>query len=155
MTWLLTILTLLALATAGFALMRANRVDQNARAAIAALRRHANLPMPATDAAVVSAAGEPGLAVVPDVTGTADGAVLRHVGLVRYDAFADVGGRLSYSLALLDGTGDGVVLSAIQGRDETRAYAKQIIAGQGESTLSPEEEDAVRRALNDTDGSQS
>lgn len=155
MMWLLTILTLLALATAGFALMRANRVDHNARAAIAAIRRHSNLPQPTAAPVGAAASGEAGLRVVPDAVAEVDPAALRHVGLVRYDAFADIGGRLSYSLALLDGDGDGVVLSAIQGRDETRSYAKQIIGGQGESALSPEEEDAVRAAMTDSDGGQS
>ncbi len=51
---------------------------------------------------------------------------IRHLGIVRYDAFGDVGGRLSWSLALLDDGGDGVVLTAIHGRSEARSYAKSV-----------------------------
>jgi len=71
---------------------------------------------------------------------------LRHVGLVRYDAFGDVGGRQSWSLALLDDDGDGVVLTAIHGRSEARSYAKSIAAWSSEQPMSPEEQDAVASA---------
>ncbi len=71
---------------------------------------------------------------------------LRHLGLVRYDAFADVGGRLSWSLALVDDGGDGVVLTAIHGRSEARSYAKSLAGWTCEQPLSPEEEDAVASA---------
>ena len=49
---------------------------------------------------------------------------LRNVAVVRYDAFGDMGGRLSFSAALLDDIGDGIVLSSINGRGESRTYAK-------------------------------
>lgn len=68
---------------------------------------------------------------------------LRHVAVVRYDAFGDMGGRLSFSAALLDDGGDGVVLTSINGRSETRTYAKGVKAGASEHALSPEEEQAV------------
>ena len=71
---------------------------------------------------------------------------LRHLGLVRYDAFADVGGRLSWSLALVDDGGNGVVLTAIHGRSEARSYAKSLAGWTSEQPLSPEEEDAVASA---------
>ena len=71
---------------------------------------------------------------------------LRHLGLVRYDAFADVGGRLSWSLALADDAGNGVVLTAIHGRSEARSYAKSIAGWSGTQPMSPEEEEAVRSA---------
>ena len=71
---------------------------------------------------------------------------LRHVGLVRYDAFGDVGGRQSWSLALLDDDGNGVVLTAIHGRSEARSYAKSVSAWTSDQPLSPEEEDAVASA---------
>lgn len=71
---------------------------------------------------------------------------LRHVAVVRYDAFADVGGRLSFSAALLDDAGDGLVLTSISGRSETRTYAKGVTAGGSEHPLSPEELDALARA---------
>jgi len=75
----------------------------------------------------------------------AAGAV-RHVGIVRYDAFGDVGGRLSWSVALLDDAGDGVVLTAIHGRSEARSYAKSVTAWRSDQPMSPEEEDAVASA---------
>jgi hypothetical protein len=72
---------------------------------------------------------------------------IRHVSVVRYDAFADMGGRLSFSAALLDDAGDGLVLTSINGRTETRSYAKGVKAGASEHTLSPEEEQAINFAL--------
>jgi hypothetical protein len=75
-----------------------------------------------------------------------DGSV-RRVGLLRYDAFEDVGGRLSFSCALLDEHGDGVVLTSINGRQETRVYAKPVNGGASSHNLSLEEEEAIRRAI--------
>ena len=75
-----------------------------------------------------------------------DGSV-RHVSLLRYDAFEDVGGRLSFSCAMLDDHGTGVVLTSINGRQETRVYAKPIAEGHSSYNLSSEEEEAIRQAL--------
>lgn len=75
-----------------------------------------------------------------------DGSV-RHVALIRYDAFEDVGGRLSFSCAMLDEHGTGVVLTSINGRQETRVYAKPIAEGRSSHNLSSEEEEAIRQAL--------
>ncbi len=72
---------------------------------------------------------------------------LRHVSVVRYDAFGDMGGRLSFSAALLDDGGDGLVLTSIHGRSETRSYIKGVKAGSSEQSLSPEELQAVTFAL--------
>ena len=77
---------------------------------------------------------------------------LRRVALVRYDAFGDHGGRLSFSLALLDDTGDGVALTSIAGRNETRVYAKGVSSGEGDRELSPEETQAVRAAMRQRSG---
>ncbi|MBM7517903.1 DUF4446 family protein [Nocardioides nitrophenolicus] len=71
---------------------------------------------------------------------------LRHLAVVRYDAFDEMGGRLSWSLALLDDSGDGVVLTSIRGRNEARTYAKSIAAWSGDQELSPEEAEAVAHA---------
>ena len=68
---------------------------------------------------------------------------LRHVAVVRYDAFGDMGGRLSFSAALLDDAGDGLVLTSINGRTETRSYAKGVKAGESDHSLSPEELQAI------------
>ena len=78
--------------------------------------------------------------------GLIEGAV-RHVGLVRYDAFEDVGGRLSFSCAMLDDHGTGVVMTSISGRQDTRVYAKSVVDGQSQYNLSTEEEEAIRKAL--------
>ena len=72
---------------------------------------------------------------------------VRKVALLRYDAFEDVGGRLSFSCALLDDHGNGVVLTSINGRQETRVYAKQVARGTSSHNLSLEEEEAIRRAM--------
>ncbi len=71
---------------------------------------------------------------------------MRHVAVIRYDAFTDTGGQLSWSMALLDDSGSGVVLSSIQGRNESRTYAKNVAAWASETQLSPEEEDAISHA---------
>ena len=68
---------------------------------------------------------------------------LRHVAVVRYDAFGDMGGRLSFSAALLDDSGDGLVLTSINGRSETRTYAKGVKGSQSDHSLSPEELQAI------------
>ena len=72
---------------------------------------------------------------------------LRHVAVVRYDAFGDMGGRLSFTVALLDDASDGVVLTSIHGRSESRTYAKGVKAGSSEQSLSPEEQQAIELAM--------
>jgi hypothetical protein len=74
------------------------------------------------------------------------GGALRHLAVVRYDAFGDMGGHLSWSLALLDDGGDGVVLTSIHGRSEARTYAKSIVGWTCQQQLSPEEDEAVSHA---------
>ena len=75
-----------------------------------------------------------------------DGAIA-HAAVVRYDALDEMSGRQSSSVALLDAHRNGVVLSSILQRDTARLYAKPVIEGRSELTLSPEEETAVARAL--------
>jgi hypothetical protein len=72
---------------------------------------------------------------------------LRHVAVVRYDAFGDMGGRLSFTAALLDDSGDGLVITSINGRTESRAYAKGVKEGASDQSLSPEEIQAIQLAL--------
>jgi hypothetical protein len=72
---------------------------------------------------------------------------LRHVAVVRYDAFGDMGGRMSFTAALLDDSGDGLVITSINGRTEARAYAKGVKEGQSDQSLSPEETQAIALAL--------
>ena len=78
--------------------------------------------------------------------GTVDPRALRDVAIVRYDALHEMSGQLSFSLALLNAVGDGVVLSSINGRAETRTYAKSVRACKGVQELSPEEAQAVHSA---------
>lgn len=72
---------------------------------------------------------------------------IQKVGLVRFDAFEDVGGKLSFAVAFLDDHGDGVVVSSINGRRETRIYAKPIRKGESIYALSAEERGALARAM--------
>jgi Protein of unknown function (DUF4446) len=67
--------------------------------------------------------------------------------LIRYDAYGEMSGRQSTSIALLDAKRSGLVLSSIHHRDQARLYAKQLYEGQSELELSPEEDEAVRLAL--------
>ena len=71
---------------------------------------------------------------------------IRHLAVIRYDAFRDMGGRRSFSAALLDDTGDGLVLTNLCGRTESQTIAKGVTAGTG-TGLSPEEQDAVKFAM--------
>ena len=75
-----------------------------------------------------------------------DGAIT-YRALVRYDAYGELSGHQSASLALLDAQRNGVVLSSIAHRDTARLYCKQVVGGRGEHLLSPEEDEAIRRAL--------
>jgi Protein of unknown function (DUF4446) len=72
---------------------------------------------------------------------------LSRTALIRYDAYEDTGGHQSASLALLDSARSGVVLTAIQGRDYARIYVKQLDRGRTSIALSPEELQAVERAM--------
>lgn len=72
----------------------------------------------------------------------------RYLGLVRYDAFQEVGGEQSFAMALYDEEGDGVIITSQVGREQMRIYAKQIYRGQSERNLSSEEQEAIERAGN-------
>jgi Protein of unknown function (DUF4446) len=75
-----------------------------------------------------------------------DGVVSR-IAVVRYDAYENTGGHQSASVALLDASRTGVVLTAIQGRDYARIYVKELEDGRSPVALSPEEQEAVDRAM--------
>lgn len=75
-----------------------------------------------------------------------DGAIA-HRAVVRYDAYNEMSGRQSTSIALLDAHRSGIVVSSIHHRDQARLYVKQVVAGAGTVQLSPEEEQAVAAAL--------
>ena len=128
---------LIALIVAGWSSLVARR-DRRAR--------------PAPGAATEPWAGPgspPAAAPIVGVPNPADGA-LRHVSVVRYDAFDDIAGRQSFTAALLDDNGEGLVITALHGRAESRTFLKGV-GGSASDALSPEEQRAVSYAR---DGSQ-
>jgi hypothetical protein len=72
---------------------------------------------------------------------------IQKVGVVRFNPFADTGGDQSFAIALLDAEGNGLVMSSLHGRADTRIFAKQVQAGRSKHALSDEEQDAIRKAL--------
>jgi len=72
---------------------------------------------------------------------------IQRVGLVRFNPFADTGGDQSFAIALLDAEGNGLVLSSLHSRTDTRVFAKQVANGRSSHALSTEEQDAIRKAL--------
>lgn len=74
-------------------------------------------------------------------------ATVSRLAVVRYDAYENTGGHQSASVALLNSSRSGVVLSAIQGRDNARIYVKELDNGRAAVSLSPEEQEAVERAM--------
>jgi hypothetical protein len=75
------------------------------------------------------------------------GCTLQRVGLVRFDAFDDIGGNLSFAIALLDDKGNGLVFSTINGRRESRSYVKPVKGGKSSYNLSGEELEAIKQAM--------
>ncbi len=73
-------------------------------------------------------------------------AALRHVSVVRFDAFGDMGGRMSFATALLDDNGDGLVLTSIHGHTESRMYTKSVHNRKADGRVSPEELEAIATA---------
>ncbi len=78
------------------------------------------------------------------------GTAKRHVGLVRYDAFEDVGGNQSFALAIFDDQGDGALVTSLVGRADCRVYCKPLLAGRSERNLSQEEQRAIQEARSAT-----
>ncbi len=72
---------------------------------------------------------------------------LSNTAIIRYDAYEDTGGHQSASVAMLDASRSGVVVTAIQGRDYARIYMKEVERGKASVALSPEELEAVERAM--------
>jgi len=75
---------------------------------------------------------------------------LQHTAVINYDAYGDVSGNLSRSIALLDANGSGLVVTLLVGRDESRWFTKEVRDGRGSEQLSPEEQRAVSRAAGGT-----
>lgn len=74
--------------------------------------------------------------------------MLTHYGIVKYDAFSDVGGKMSFALAMLDDSNSGFVLNTIHNRDNCFQYLKEIVNGESYIMLSSEEIEALNRAIN-------
>lgn len=72
---------------------------------------------------------------------------VQRVGMVRFNAFSDAGGELSFAVAMLDSEGNGIVISSIYGRAEARVYGKSVIRGKASMNLSAEEESAIAQAM--------
>lgn len=147
--------TLAKLRRATTALSRGSRSPQGRETLIEATTRHAETTAALAEevAALRAHVDRTCSEVVTDVESSLAArdlqvaGALRNIALVRYDAFSDMSGRMSFSLALLDEAGDGVTISALAGRTDTRVYAKGVSAGKGEHELSPEEQEAVTAAL--------
>jgi hypothetical protein len=75
---------------------------------------------------------------------------LQHIGMVRFNPFEDTGSDQSFAIALLDDQRDGIVLSGLHGRANTRIFAKPVEAGSSSNQLSDEESEAIRIALSGT-----
>ena len=135
LAWIAAAVALLALLLAGIAWRRLRVLDRQVRRMLAA-------GAPSTPEGERLAAVEEETAQLRDELSQA----LRHVAVVRYDAFGDMGGRLSFSAAVLDDTGDGMVISSIHARGESRTYAKGIVDGGSEVVLTPEERQALDAA---------
>jgi hypothetical protein len=72
---------------------------------------------------------------------------IQKVAVIRYNPFADTGGDQSFAIALLDSLGNGVVLSSLHSRTDTRVFAKAVQGGRSKYQLSDEEQDAIKKAL--------
>lgn len=92
---------------------------------------------------------EEGVSALSDRVGRLEAVLplaLKRVGLVRYNAFPGAGAELSFSLALMDDQRDGIVLTGLYGREETRMYAKPLRSGASQYQMSSEEKEAVQAA---------
>lgn len=135
LTWVAVGAATLALLLAAVAWARLRVVDRRLRGLI-------NAGAPTTPERERVDALEAGMAALRGDLAQA----LRHVAVVRYDAFGDMGGRMSFSAAIVDDTGDGMVISSIHARGESRTYAKGIVGGDSEIVLTPEERQALDAA---------
>lgn len=72
---------------------------------------------------------------------------IQKVGVIRYNPFPDTGGDQSFAIALLDSQGNGVILSSLHSRTDTRVFAKPVQRGRSRYQLSDEEQDAIKKAL--------
>lgn len=145
-------IALCALACAGFALHRIRRLRADQRMVLG--DRERDLVAHAADLERhFGSLNEYVVDVVTSLNERLDGSERRldgaiaHRAIIRYDAYNEMSGRQSTTIALLDDQRSGIVLSSIHHRDQARLYAKQVVAGEGAVPLSPEEHEALRAAL--------
>ncbi len=136
------VVALVALAVAVLALRRADVVERRAK-------QWSGEPTAPAPAGADTTAISDLRARVQRLETSGDTSGLSRVAVVRYDAFEELGGRMSFSAAIVDDAGRGLVLTAIHGRSETRSYLKQVpvTPDSGQRELSPEETQAVAAAL--------
>jgi uncharacterized protein DUF4446 len=137
----LNVLLLFLFAAGRAAAKRGSRMPGSAGDLLAATLDGQGRTLDRVEAAIRQLAGE-----ITRLDGQQQLAV-QHVSVVRFDAFDDMGGRLSFSAAILDARGDGMVITGINGRQDTRVYAKPVRRGTSPHNLSDEEELAIREAL--------
>ena len=143
------VVALVALLLALFLTLRTNRMTRQYRVLSAADGRASFVEVVARKAEEVEGLRDDVASLAAELRATQVelNRAIRHVSVVRYDAFGDMGGRMSFSAAFLDDAGDGVVLTTIHARTESRTYMKSIINGHSELLLSPEEQQAVESAM--------
>ncbi len=132
-------LALAALVFAGLSLVVALLAWRRARPGRRAVSSQRKLPKPVKSEPLSSGQVTAELAALRSEVATS----LRHLAVVRYDAFGDMGGHLSWSVALLDDAGDGLILTSIHGRSDSRTYAKNVAGWVANQQLSPEEQEAI------------
>lgn len=136
----------IALVLAAVALRRSRRAERRYRAIVGSDRDVVDVLLDRVGAIDANAKAVDELARLVAATRDEIAHSIRHLAVIRYDAFRDMGGRRSFSAALLDDTGDGLVLTNLAGRTESQTIAKGVTSGTG-SGLSPEEQDAIKFAM--------
>jgi len=136
-------------------LVRTGRMRQQYRVLDAADGRESFVEAVARKTAEVDALRDDVAALTAEIRATQSelNRAIRHIGLIRYDAFGDMGGRMSFSVALVDDFGNGFILTTVHARSESRTYVKEVRGGMAEVTLSPEESQALEDAVAQTPGS--
>ena len=145
------VVALIALLLALILTIRTNRMTRQYRVLSAADGRASFVEVVARKAEEVEALRDDVAQLANDLRATQAelNRAIRHVSLVRYDAFGDMGGRMSFSVAMVDDHGNGFVLSTVHARSESRTYVKGLRGGMAEVSLSPEEEQAVADVISE------
>ena len=143
------IIALMALSLSVLLALRTGRMKRQYRVLSAADGRASFIEVVARKTEEVQGLREDVARLAGDLQGTQAEVqqAVRHIGVVRYDAFGDMGGRMSFSAAMVDDHGNGFVITTIHARSESRSYIKELRGGMAEVNLSPEETAAVGDAV--------